>query len=413
MRTWSGIAGRRGWRRSTRKPDVRTLVTGAGGFAGQHLIRELLGRGAEVVGGVFTGEPPAPGVLSAEEITRVRWTSLDVTSSASLRRALEEATPRRVYHLAGQSSVGGSFADPMGTWDVNATGTLRLLEALREHAARADERGGTVGSRAAAGPSGDPGAAETSSTADGPVRVLVVSSAEVYGAVPEARQPISEDEPLRPITPYGASKMAAEAAAFQAAASGGLHVVVSRSFNHAGPGQDERFALPSMARQLVAFAEAAGSGSSGGVGGGTTGGTMAGANGAASREPDGGASGAASAGNPSLRVGNLEPLRDFLDVRDVARAYIALVERGRSGQVYNVASGVARTMMEVVQELVRASGTGAVIERDPARFRPVDIPLMVGDPTRLRSLGWQPEIPLERTVRDLLDSVRGIEVGAR
>lgn len=343
---------------------MRTLVTGAGGFAGQHLIRELLGRGAEVVGGVLSGDPPSPGVLTAEEITRVRWTSLDVTSSASLRRVIKEAAPRRGYHLAGQSSVGGSFADPMGTWDVNATGTLRLLEALREHGA------------------------------GGELRVLVVSSSEVYGAVPEARQPISEDEPLRPITPYGASKMAAEAVAFQAAASGGLHVVVSRSFNHAGPGQDERFALPSMARQLVAFGA--------GIAGSDTAGS----------ETAGNAAGSAGSAKPSLRVGNLEPLRDFLDVRDVVRAYITLMERGESGQVYNVASGEARTMMEIVEELVRASGTGAAIEPDPARFRPVDIPLMVGDPARLRSLGWRPEIPLGQTVRDLLDSVRGLEVSA-
>jgi GDP-4-dehydro-6-deoxy-D-mannose reductase len=326
---------------------VRALVTGAGGFVGQHLIRELLGAGAQIVGGVLAGRPPRDGVLRADELARVRWTSLDVTDPASLHEAVAGSAPDRVYHLAGQASVGGSFADPIGTWDVNATGTLRLLEALRTHGAKG-------------------------------ARVLVVSSAEVYGAVPESRQPIGEDEPLRPITPYGASKMAAEAAALQAAAARELHVVVARSFNHAGPGQDERFALPSMARQLVEFER-----------GGD--------------DEDGGATGAA------LRVGNLEPLRDFLDVRDVARAYAMLVERGESGGIYNVASGRARPMMEIVQALVRASGTGAGIDADPDRFRPVDIPLLVGDASRLRALGWSPEIPLERTLRDLLDSVRALD----
>lgn len=325
---------------------MRVLVTGAGGFAGQHLIRELLGGGAEVVGGVLHGAPPAGTVLRGDEVARVRWASLDVTSTASLHEAVESAAPDRVYHLAGQASVGGSFADPVGTWEVNATGTLRLLEALR---ARAGEG----------------------------VRVLVVSSAEVYGAVPEERQPIREDEPLRPITPYGASKMAAEAAALQAAGSREMHVVIARSFNHAGPGQDERFALPSMARQLVRF----------------------------EREDEDGCP-------PSLRVGNLDPLRDFLDVRDVVRAYISLVERGETGGVYNVASGAARPMIEIVRALVRVSGTGATIDTDPARFRPVDIPLLVGDASRLRALGWEPEVPLERTLADLIESVRGVEAQA-
>lgn len=315
---------------------MRVLVTGAGGFAGQHLIRALLADPAlEVAGGVFEGEPPATGVLSQVERDRVRWLPLDVTSGESVRGVLGELRPERVYHLAGQSSVSGSFQDPLGTWEVNATGTLRLLEGLREAAV--------------------PGA-----------RALVVSSAEVYGRVPAERQPIREEEPLRPITPYGASKMAAEAAALQSAASRQVSVVIARSFNHAGPGQDSRFALPSMAAQLAEMH-------------------------ARSREP-------------LLQVGNLDPSRDFLDVRDVARAYVALLERGESGTIYNVCSGELRPMTEIVEDLVRISGTGATIEVDPERFRPVEIPLLVGDPSRLVALGWTPEIPMERTLTDLLEA---------
>jgi GDP-4-dehydro-6-deoxy-D-mannose reductase len=335
---------------------MRTLVTGAGGFAGQHLIAALLERGgSEIWGGALDGAAPAPGVLTEEELARVAWIPLDITSPESAREAISDARPERVYHLAGQSSVSGSFADPLGTWDVNATGTLRLLEALSGVAATPVEagRGGENGD-------GGPGLAARGT------RVLVVSSAEVYGAVPENRQPIVEDEPLRPITPYGASKMAAEAAALQASAAGQLHVVVARSFNHAGPGQDERFALPSMARQLAEML--------------------------------------AGGGEPVLRVGNLTPLRDFLDVRDVVRAYVTLLERGENGGVYNVCSGESLSMTEIVEALVRISGTGARIEVDPERFRPVEIPLLIGDCSRLRALGWSAGIPLERTLTDLLES---------
>lgn len=317
---------------------MRALVTGAGGFAGQHLIRELLAAEIQVSGGALHGSAPPTGVLTPEEIQAVRWLPLDVTSSASLDSALESASPNRIFHLAGQSSVGGSFADPMGTWDVNATGTLRLMEAAR-----------------------------AADLAD--LRVLVVSSAEVYGSVPEARQPIREEEPLRPMTPYGASKMAAEAAALQAAGGKNM-VVVARSFNHAGPGQDGRFVLPNLARQLAGW-----------------------------RDGD---------DPPTLRVGNLEPLRDFLDVRDVARAYVTLLEHGVNGEVYNVASGEARTMTAIVEELIRLSGSGARIEIDSERFRPIDIPLLVGDASKLRGLGWSPQIELAQTLGDLMDSVRDV-----
>jgi GDP-4-dehydro-6-deoxy-D-mannose reductase len=321
---------------------VKILVTGAGGFAGQHLLRELLSDGDhEISGGVVGGVPPAPGVITSAEIGGVRWLPLDVTSSDSARSVVRESAPDLVYHLAGQSSVSGSFDDPVGTWEVNATGTLRMLLALVE--ASAD------GNRLP--------------------RVLVISSAEVYGAVPEHRQPISETEAVRPITPYGASKAAAEMVALQMAAAGDLEVVVARSFNHAGPGQDMRFALPSMARQLVEMRN--------------------------------------SEGARELRVGNLGPRRDFLDVRDVVRAYRLLLEQGENVGIYNVCSGEARPMAAIVDDLVEISGSGATVVVDVERFREVEIPLLVGDPGRLLDLGWQPEIPMDQTLRDLLDSVAG------
>ncbi len=332
MPTWHGSRSRNG-RTPAWAEGVRILVTGAGGFVGQHLIRELLAADHSVFGGTQDGAPPAEGVLPAAEAGRVCWLPLDVTSGGSVADAVARSRPDHVYHLAGQSSVALSFSSPVDTWDVNATGTLRLTCALAEAGLR-------------------------------DTRVLLASSADVYGPVPEDEQPIRESRPLNPASPYAASKAAAEMAAGQASGSGGPAVVVARSFVHTGPGQDSRFAIPSFAHQLA------------GVRAGRC--------------------------EPTLRVGNLAVRRDVLDVRDVVRAYGCLVERGEPGGVYNVCSGEAHELRAMVEEMIELSGTGARIEVDPERIRPVDLPLLVGDGSRLRALGWEPRIPLRRTLADLL-----------
>lgn len=331
MRISSGTSANGTWRRTPATSEaVRILVTGAEGFVGGHLLRTLAHDGGhEIAAGYWAGAPP-PAAWAREPVTAV---PIDLTSGGTLEEAIEAHRPEWVIHLAAQSSVSRSFADPLGTWEVNATGTLRLAEALRSGRA-------------------------------GAVRLLVISSAEVYGAVPAQAQPIAEDAPLLPCTPYGASKAAAELAALQAGAETGLDVIVARSFNHAGPGQDERFVFPSMARQLARIRR--------------------------------------GEAEPLLRVGNLDVRRDFLDVRDVVRAYLLLLTRGENRGVYNVCSGESRSLLEMVTRLVELSDTGARLEVDPERFRPVDIPVLYGDGARLRALEWEPEIAMEQTLRDLL-----------
>lgn len=310
---------------------MRILVTGGAGFVGRHLLRELAGRGAALCATTLDDVPEARDGDAG--LAEVEWVRMDLTSGESISRALDAARPDIVYHLAGQASVGQSFVDPVATWEVNATGTLRLCDSLTR--------------------------------APTPVkRFLLISSAEVYGSVDRSEQPIGETRPTFPVTPYGVSKAAAELAALSIGRVTGTRVVVARSFNHIGPGQDERFFLPSVARQLVAIRREG-------------------------REP-------------IVRVGNLEITRDLLDVRDVVKAYVTLMEEGEAGGVYNVCSGQGRSLGSIVRRLLELSGTGAQLEVDPARVRSVDIPALVGDPSALTALGWSPTIGVDATLRDML-----------
>jgi GDP-4-dehydro-6-deoxy-D-mannose reductase len=192
-------------------------------------------------------------------------------------------------------------------------------------------------------------------------RILVPGSATVYQA---SSAPLTESSALGPGSPYGVSKLAQEQLAVHAARDG-QHVLVTRSFNHIGPRQAPSFAAASFARQIARIE--------------------------AGLEP------------AALEVGNLDARRDLTDVRDTVRAYLALVQHGRPGRVYNVASGEARSMDEVLDALRRRATCAVTVEIDPARYRPNDAPLVIGDATRLREeTGWHPVISFDQTIDDLL-----------
>jgi len=194
-------------------------------------------------------------------------------------------------------------------------------------------------------------------------RFVFVSSAEVYGAQPDTSRPLDENAALHPRNPYAASKAAAEAIVLGEANSFGIDAVIARAFNHIGPGQSDRFVVASFAAQLAAIA---------------------------------------SGGEPVLRVGNLEAKRDFLDVRDVGDAYVALAQRGERGEIYNVCSGTATSIREVLAELIRIAHVPVEVREDPDRMRPADVPISYGNNAKLRSAtGWSPQISLRRSLQDI------------
>lgn len=305
---------------------MRALVTGASGFVGQYLVNALRGEGCEVL---QCGGPHDRFQLDY---------ALDLGDVRSLRYAVETARPTVIFHLAAQTFVPNAMQTPMETYETNAMGTARLAQAVREY-------------------SGEPRP-----------RLFFTSSAEVYGSRTPSKYPLREKLDLRPSSPYGASKAAAEAILIAEARSFGLDVVIARAFNHIGPRQDERFVVASLAAQLarVAAGEA-----------------------------------------ETLFVGNLQPARDFLDVRDVVAAYVALARDGESGEVYNVCSGAAIAIRDVLGELIRIARVPVEVREDPARMRKTDVPLSVGDPAKLRArTGWRPQIPLERSLRDIYEAAR-------
>ncbi|MBW3553807.1 MAG: GDP-mannose 4,6-dehydratase [Gemmatimonadetes bacterium] len=322
---------------------MRVLVTGADGFVGQHVVAALLAGGHEVTGGI-RGDAPVLATLTTEEAARVTWSSFDLRVAASVRRMVRGAEPDAVLHLAGIASVSQSWREPETTFDVNATGSLRLLQALRALPAR-----GSAAPAAARRP------------------VLLVSSGEVYGADGTAEAPLLEDRPLRPVTPYGASKAAQEMIA-SVLADDAMRLIQTRSFQQIGPGQQPTFVTVNWARQLLDIR-----------------------NGAQA---------------PVLRVGNLEIDRDFLDVRDAAAAYVALLEDPRAEGVFNLCTGRACSLRHLLELLEDAVGVHPEIRVETERLRPAEIRSLVGSAAKLTAaIGWTPRHSLEDSVRTLVESL--------
>ena len=302
---------------------ARILITGGTGFVGPHLVTCLRTRTPSLAVLASGGTPcRLPGV---------NYYEADIRDSNAIKTIFEEVKPEQVFHLAGISDVESAWNNPRQTYEVNFWGALNVFEAAM----------------------GLPN----------PPRVLNISTAQVYAA---SSRPLSETDPVAPGNPYAASKAMAELLMVGTGARAAGGIITVRAFNHTGPGQSEKFALPTIAKQ---FAEIE-----------------------AGRRPR------------RLLLGNTAVRRDFTDVRDVVHAYCLLLERGNVGEIYNVCSGAAVALTDIISLFRRFVSGEVEIATDASKLRSHEFDSICGNPEKtFRATGWRPQIPLANTIADVLD----------
>ena len=297
------------------------------GFVGGHLVASLLSEGWDVHGTLltFVDETPPAGTTG---------TPVDITDADGMAAVIADVAPDAIFHLAGAASVGQSFGDPEGTWKVNVEGTRGVLEGMRRSAPDA--------------------------------RMVIALSGEEYGRVALEDLPVTEDTPLNPLSPYAESKAAADDLCAEYQREFGLAVLRLRAFNQLGPGQDPRFVVPSICKQ-IADAEMADD-------------TVC-----------------------QLQLGNVDTRRDFLDVRDVIQAYRLLIAKGDPDQTYLAGQGRSESIRELVDIAVSLAKVPVEVVTDPSRIREGEQPDLYAEPRALKELGWAPRIPIEQSISDTLD----------
>lgn len=307
---------------------MRIFITGGTGFAGSHLVDRLLAAGHEIYALVH----PATSHQALPAHEKLRQVTGDLLDPGEMIALVAEAQPDVVYHLAGQAYPARSWSDPALTMAVNAGGTANILRAAVEF---------------------------------GRPRVIIVTSAEIYGPIAAADLPLTERTPARPRHPYGVSKLAAGELARVYWERFSLPVIEARPFNHIGPRQAPGFVVPDFAGQVAAIR--------------------------LGRQ------------EPVIRVGNLDPERDFTDVRDVAAAYESLAARGQPGEAYLICSGSPVRVRTILETLIELAAVPADVKVDNNRVNPTDTPCLYGSHAKLTAhTGWEPHIPLRQSLADAL-----------
>ncbi len=312
---------------------VRALITGVNGFVGSHLSEFLLENSlAEVYGTFRTKNENMENIRGI--VNKINPIECDITDYHAVSQAIEEVEPDYVFHLAAQAFVPSSWSAPVETMNTNVMGSLNLFEAIRR------------------------------SKSD-PV-VQIAGSSEEYGLVKEDEVPIKETNPLRPLSPYGVSKVSMDLLGFQYHQSYGVKIVRTRGFNHTGPRRGESYVTSNWSKQIAEMEK--------------------------------------GVKEKSLLVGNLDSVRDFTDVRDMVRGYWLAVKKAEPGDVYNIAAGKGVKMSGLLEMLKGLSKTEFAVKPDPKRMRPSDVMVLIGDSSKFREkTGWKPEIEFRKTLEDLLD----------
>lgn len=316
----------------------KILITGASGFVGGYLAEYLVSFPEYKIYGTYLSEA---SYQSSPVKDAIEFLKIDLQNKEAVRSLIAQVKPDEIYHLAAQANVAISFQDPIGTLHANVDPAIHIFESLRQE-----------------------NLLQT--------KVLVVSSAEVYGYIAPDDLPVSEMNLVNPVTPYAISKVTQDLFALQYYRAYAMPLVRVRAFNHIGPRQHIGFVVSDFAKQIAAIEK------------GTS--------------------------EPIIHVGNLEAKRDFTDVRDMVIAYRLILEKGQAGEVYNIGSGAAYKIQAILDRLLALSTVNIAVMVDKTKLRPSDIPEIVCDSTKCKSItGWQPTIPLEETLKDILDYWRNIE----
>jgi len=311
---------------------MRALITGITGFVGSHLAEYLLANGFEVWG-TFRWRSKTENIEHIKN--RLKLVETDIRDPHSVDRAIKESEPDFIFHLAAQSFVPASWNAPQETITTNVIGTINLLEATRRF--------------------------------ENNVKIQIAGSSEEYGLVYPHEVPIKETNPLRPMSPYGVSKVAEDLLGFQYFKTYGMNIIITRAFNHEGPRRGEVFVISTFAKQIAEIEK--------------------------------------SLKDPFIQVGNLDAKRDFSDVRDVVVAYLLALEKCKAGEVYNICSGKSRTIKSVLDTLLGMSSIKDIkIVKDSSRMRPSDVSILEGNYSKFKKeTGWEPKIPFEKTLEDQLN----------
>ncbi len=304
----------------------KALVTGCNGFVGRALVARLAAAGYDVWG--------ADRLAAAGDFDGAQCLVGDLCDEAFVEDVLGRSDPACIAHLAGQASVRVSFDDPAQTLSDNTRPALNIMNLLRRRRS--------------------------------PARILLVGSADEYGTVHPSQLPLVETTPVNPQSPYALAKAIQNQTGAMFARLYAVDAVMTRSFNHTGPGQRDAFVLSSFARQVAAIRR----------------GTR----------------------SETIEVGNLDVKRDFLDVRDVCDAYVVLLKKGRSGETYNVCSGRSYRIGDMLRQMCDIADVDVTMRVDASRLRPVDMPDLRGDPGKIHShTGWSAKLPIAETLASLLD----------
>jgi GDP-4-dehydro-6-deoxy-D-mannose reductase len=266
----------------------------------------------------------------------------DLLELTELYKTIDTLKPDAIFHLAAQSKPGYSFKEPQETFESNVIGTINLLEVVR------GMMRGIEGYRP---------------------RIIIAGSSEEYGLVDKNQLPLVETSPFNPVNPYAISKVAQYYLSMMYVRAYTMDIVYAVLFSHVGPGQKEGFIIPDVCKQIVEIEQ--------------------------------------GKKEPILSTGDLSVSRDYSDVRDFAKAYVLLLEKGKSGERYNICSGKATRVSEIVDSLISMAKVKIDHTIDPAKVRPTEMPILYGSGEKFRALtGWTPEIPLEQTLKDSLNSWR-------